>query len=235
MWARQGNTEEIISRLSEFKLLPKIKEYAESRAARIGGWNNVVLSSIFNDKNKLFEGKNIMSAAKQKGVDEFEFIRNLLVEERNRVSIIGFAMSEDNLRKILSHELLMIGSDGNAVSTKGKLSHGKPHPRYYGTFPRILGKYVRDEKLFDLATGIKKMTSMPAEKLGLNNRGKLKKGYYADLVLFNPNEIIDKSTFTEPHQLADGIKYVLVNGKVSIENGVHSGELKGRIIRHKDT
>ncbi len=161
-------------------------------------------------------------------------MRNLIIEERNRVGIIGFAMSEDNLRKVLSHPLVMIGSDGSAVSPAGKLSHGKPHPRYYGTFPRVLGKYVREEKFFDLATGIKKMTSMPADKLGLKGRGLIQKGYYADLVIFDPEKIADKATFVDPHQLAEGIDYVLVNGKVTVEKGKHNQTMGGKIIRHLD-
>jgi len=170
LWARQGNTDDLLERLEDKSLLQRIENYAQSRASRIGGWNKVVISSCFTDPNKIFQGKSIKEAALSKGLREFEFIRNLIIEEKNRVSIIGFAMSEENIRKILSHPLVMIGSDGNAVSPKGKLAEGKPHPRYYGTFPRVLGKYVREEKLFDLSTGIKKMTSMPAVKLGLKNR-----------------------------------------------------------------
>jgi N-acyl-D-amino-acid deacylase len=144
-------------------------------------------------------------------------------------------MSEENIKKVLSHPLVMIGSDGNAVSPAGKLSEGKPHPRYYGTFPRVLGKYVREEKLFSLAEGVKKMTSMPAEKLGLRGRGIIKKNYYADLVIFNPDEIIDKATFVNPHQLAVGIEYVIVNGKVAIENGKHTRSMSGKVIRHSES
>ena len=126
----------------------------------------------------------------------------------------------------------MIGSDGNAVSPKGKLAKGKPHPRYYGTFPRVLGKYVREEKYFSLAEGVKKMTSMPANKLGLKGRGELKKNYYADLVIFDPSQIIDKATFVNPHQLAVGIDYVMVNGKIAIEKGNHKNSMSGKVIRH---
>jgi N-acyl-D-amino-acid deacylase len=234
LWARQGNTDDLIERLKDNSQIMEIEKYAQSRASRIGGWDKVVISSCFNDSNKKFEGKSIKEAANECNKNEFEFIRELLIDDKNRANIIGFAMSEENLKKVLSHPLVMIGSDGSAVSPNGKLSHGKPHPRYYGTFPRVLGKYVREEKLFDLATGIKKMTSMPAEKLGLKKRGNLQNGNYADIVIFDPKTIIDKSTFTKPHQLAEGINYVIVNGKITIENGKHNNSKNGMILKSNE-
>ncbi len=234
LWARQGNTDDLLNRLKDKSQLAEIEKYAKRRADRIGGWDNVLISSCFTNENKRFEGKSIRDASLELGVKEFNFIKNIIIEEKNRIGIIGFAMSEENLQKVLSHPLVMIGSDGSAVSPTGKLSLGKPHPRYYGTFPRVLGKYTRDEKFFDLATAIKKMTSMPAEKLGLKGRGLIQKGNYADIVVFNPKEIIDNSTFLNPHQLATGIDYVLVNGKVTIKKGKHLGIRNGRVIKHQD-
>ncbi|MCK4446445.1 MAG: amidohydrolase family protein, partial [Candidatus Marinimicrobia bacterium] len=143
-----------------------------------------------------------------------------------------FAMDEDNLKKVLAFPLITIGSDGSAIAPYGKLGKGKPHPRYYGTFPRILGKYCREERIFDLPTAIKKMTSMSAKKLGINKRGILKKGYFADITIFNPKTIIDNATYTNPHQYPTGIKYVIVNGKLTIKKGKHTGELKGKVLRH---
>jgi N-acyl-D-amino-acid deacylase len=235
LWARQGDTDDLIERLKDKSRIKDIENYAMSRAERIGGWSKVVLSSCFTDENKKYEGKSISAAADESKQSEFDFVKNIIIAERNRVSIIGFAMSEENIKKVLSHPLVMIGSDGNAVSPAGQLSEGKPHPRYYGTFPRVLGKYVREEKLFSLAEGVKKMTSMPAEKLGLRGRGIIKKNYYADLVIFNPDEIIDKATFVNPHQLAVGIEYVIVNGKVAIENGKHTRSMSGKVIRHSES
>ncbi|HEX9972695.1 MAG TPA: D-aminoacylase, partial [bacterium] len=232
LWSRQGETDEILARLRDKQLLPNIKTYAESRGVRIGGWNRVMISSCFSEKNKTWEGKLIQDCAEATGKEPFEFIKDILIEERNRVDIVGFAMNEDNLKKVLSHPLVMVGSDGSAVSPKGKLSEGKPHPRYYGTFPRVLGKYCREEKIFDLATAIKKMTSMPADKLGLKNRGYLRKGYCADITIFNPETVIDNATFLNPHQFPTGIEYVIVNGKVTVKNREHTGEAAGEILRH---
>jgi N-acyl-D-amino-acid deacylase len=127
----------------------------------------------------------------------------------------------------------MIGSDGNAVSPYGKLGSGKPHPRYYGTFPRVLGKYCREEKCLDFPTAVKKMTSMPAEKLRLKERGVLKKGFFADITLFNPETVIDKATFVDPHQTAVGIEYVFVNGQMTVEKSKHTDIRAGKILRHQ--
>jgi N-acyl-D-amino-acid deacylase len=127
----------------------------------------------------------------------------------------------------------MIGSDGNAVTPYGRLGEGKPHPRYYGTFPRVLGKYCRDEKIFDLPAAVKKMTSMPAKKLGIPKRGLIAKDYYADIVIFNPETVIDNATFKEPHQFPTGIEYVIVNGKMTVKNGKHTGAQAGAVLRHQ--
>jgi len=232
LWARQGNREEIIARLQDKSQIPKIKEYALSRGERIGGWNRVIISSCESKENRVWEGKSIQECADVTGKEPFEFIRTLLIEEKNRAGIVGFAMSEDNLKKILSSPLVMIGSDGSAIAPYGKLGEGKPHPRYYGTFPRVLGKYCREENWLDLAQAIKKMTSMPAEKLNLKLRGKIFNKYFADLTIFDPNTIIDKATFTNPHQTPEGIAYVIVNGKVTVKNGRHIGTHAGKILIH---
>jgi N-acyl-D-amino-acid deacylase len=192
----------------------------------------VVISSCSLEKNKVLEGKSVQACADELNMTAFGFIRNLLIEENNRVSMIGFAMDEDNLKKVLSSPHVMIGSDGDAVAPTGRLSEGKPHPRYYGTFPRVLGKYAREEKIFDLATAVNKMTYMPAAKLGLEKRGLIAKDHFADIVLFNPDTVIDNATFVNPHQFPTGIEYVLVNGKITIENGKHTGASAGTVLRH---
>lgn len=232
LWFRQGSREEILARFNDNTLIPKIKEYVENRGQSIGGWDRVMISSCFTEKNKRLEGKTIYACAVETGTTPFEFIRNILLEEKNRVQIIGYAMDENNLKKVLSSSLVMIGSDGSAVAPYGKLEEGKPHPRYYGTFPRVLGKYSREEKLFDLPVAIQKMTSMPATKLGLHKRGLIAKDYYADIVVFNPETVIDNATFIDPHQFPSGIEYVIVNGKVTVKNGNHTGVLAGAILRH---
>jgi N-acyl-D-amino-acid deacylase len=131
----------------------------------------------------------------------------------------------------LTHPLVMVASDGGAAATYGPLSQSKPHPRYYGTFPRVLGKYCRDDQFFSLPTAVHKMTGMPAKRLGLKDRGKVDVGLAADLVVFNPDTVIDQADFMNPHQYAQGIDYVLVNGSVVIDQGEHTGALSGRVLR----
>jgi N-acyl-D-amino-acid deacylase len=184
-------------------------------------------------KNKQWEGKNIKQCAAACETDEVTFVRELLIEEKLGAGIVGFAMNEDNLHTVLKDPLVSIGSDGSAVAPYGKLGNGSPHPRFYGTHPRVLGKYSREEKLFDIPTAVKKMSSMPADKLGLEKRGFLKKGYFADVVVFDPVKVIDKATFEKPHQYPEGINYVFVNGKLTIKNGEHTGAVSGQILRHK--
>jgi N-acyl-D-amino-acid deacylase len=232
LWSRQGSTEEILARLKNPKTAKKIEEYAERKGQNIGGWERVVISSCELEKNKKWEGKSVKACAQELNKSAFEFIREILIEENNDVDMIGFAMDEDNLKKVLSSDHVMIGSDGNAVAPTGKLSSGKPHPRYYGTFPRVLGKYAREENLFDLATAVNKMTHMPAAKLGLQKRGLIAKDYYADIVLFNPDTVIDNASFTDPHQFPTGIEYVIVNGKITIQTGAHTGAQAGSVLRH---
>jgi len=235
LWSRQGDTDEILARLTDPKTAGKIETYAESKGKDIGGWDRVVISSCQLEKNKVLEGKSVRACADEQHLTTFEFIRNILIEERNRVSMIGFAMDEDNLKKVLSSPDVMIGSDGNAVAPYGKLGEGKPHPRYYGTFPRVLGKYAREDKIFDLETAVHKMTHMPAIKLGLKHRGLIAKDNYADIVLFNPETVIDNASFVDPHQFPSGIEYVIVNGKVTIQHGEHTGALAGSVLRHSST
>ena len=235
LWSRQGSTKEILSRLRDNTTAKKIRDYVEDKGQGIGGWDQVLISSCFSEKNEIWEGKSVQACATELSTTPFEFISNILLEEKNRVQIVGFAMDEDNLKKVLSSSFVMIGSDGTAVAPYGKLAEGKPHPRYYGTFPRVLGKYSRDDKIFDLATAVKKMTSMPAAKLGLQKRGLIAKDYFADLVLFNPETVIDNASFVDPHQFPSGIDYVIVNGEITIKNGKHTGAQAGTVLRHRSS
>ncbi len=231
LWSRQGSTDDILQRLKDKSLLPKIRAHAENRGKRIGGWDRIVIASCDTEKNKQWEGKSIAECSEISGIEPFEFIRQILIEEKNRVDIVGFAMNETNLKKVLSADFVTIGSDGNAVSPTGKLGTGKPHPRYYGTFPRVLGKYAREEKLFDLATAIKKMTSMPAQKFNLKSRGLIAKNYFADIAIFDPEKVIDRATFVDPHQFAEGVHYVIVNGVLTIDRQKHTGATAGKVLR----
>ena len=233
LWARQGTTEEFLARLKDPQLENRIRSYLSEQEKKLGSWDKVVISSVVSEENKKFEGKSVLEGAKETGKTPHEFMRDLLIEEKNRVEMVTFMMKEENLKKILAHPLVGVGTDGSAVAPYGLLHKGKPHPRLYGTFPRVLGKYIREEKILSLPEMLKKMTSLPAQKFGFMRRGILKQEFYADVVIFDRDKVIDKATWTDPHQYPDGIEYVIVNGKVVIERGNHTGNLPGRVLRKK--
>jgi len=231
LWARQGTTKDFIARLKDPGQDEKLRAYIQEQGEKIGSWENVRICSVATDKNRHLEGKNILEAASEAGKETYDFIRDLLVEEENQVSMVVFMMKEENLKRILSHPLVSVGSDGSAVAPYGVLHKGKPHPRFYGTFPRVLGKYVREERIMTLPEAIRKMTSVPADKFGFNGRGRLSEGYYADLVIFNPDTVVDRATWEDPHKYPEGIEYVVVNGQVAVEGGETTGALPGRILK----
>lgn len=233
LWALQGTTEEFLARLKDPTLESRLREYIDEREKKLGSWDKVVISTVATEKNKKFEGLSVLDGMQETGKDAFEFMRDLVIEENNRIGQIIFMASEDNLKKILSHPLVGVGCDGSALAPYGPLGKGKPHPRSYGTFPRVLAKYIREEKILPLPEMLKKMTSMPAHKFGFSGRGVLQKDYFADIVIFDEDRVQDKATFKEPHQYPEGIDYVLVNGQLVIKQGEHTGRLPGRILRSR--
>lgn len=230
-WAKQGSTEEFLTRLKNKELDEQFRSYLQLQEKKLGSWEKVVLSSIYTEKNKKFEGKNIVEASAQTGKNPYNFMRDLLIEEENRVEMVEFIMDEDNLKKIISHPLWIAGSDGSAIAPYGILSHSKPHPRFYGTFPRILGKYVREGKILTLPEAIKKMTSTPARKFNFHQRGQIAEDFFADIVIFNPDTVMDLATWENPHQYPVGIEYVIVNGEIVINEGEHTGLLPGKLLK----
>lgn len=227
---RQGTTEEVVARLRDVEQSKKIGDYAKSRIERLGGPQNVVVTSCRQPQNKRFIGLNVEECAKLTSMDSWEFIRELLIEENANVDIIGFAMREENVKLFLSHPLGMPASDGSVYSPNGILGESMPHPRSYGTFPRFFGKYCRDEKLMSLSEAVHKATALPASRLGLRKRGLLEIGYHADVVVFDYEKIIDTATFANPHQFAKGIEHVFVNGVYTIKEGKPTGKLGGVIL-----
>jgi N-acyl-D-amino-acid deacylase len=231
-WVREGTTEDFITKLKDPSLQEKIRIHVKSEEERMGSWDKVMICSVLSDKNKHLEGKTILLGAREENRSPYEFMRDLLIEEEGRVSMVGFGMDEDNLRLVLAHPLVTVGSDGNSVAPYGELGKSKPHPRFYGTFPRVLGRYTREEGILTLPEAVKKMTSMAASKFGLTGRGSIAEDNFADLVVFDPDTVIDKATFQDPHQYPEGIPYVVVNGKVVVSEGEHTGVLAGRVLRH---
>ena len=228
---RDGSDEDILKRLNNKTLSDKIGVYAESRVKRLGGPQNVLIAACRNAENAAYSGKNIEECCKISGMDPWPMIRHLLITENLGVQMAGFAMTEDNVKMFLAHELGMPASDGSVYSPEGPLGSSIPHPRSYGTFQRFFGKYVREDKICDLATGIYKCTALPASRIGLKDRGLITPGYAADIEIFNPETIIDTADYSNPHQFGKGVEHVIVNGQHTIENGKYNGcELKGMIV-----
>jgi len=228
-WALDGGMGKLIGRLKDKDIRQSMK--AETLKKVEGyGWEKIVISNVQKEKNKNLIGKNIGEAAAATNSDPYEFACDLIIDEDRDVSHIGFGMNEATTEAVLKHPLAMLGSDGSSLAPYGPLSGGKPHPRNYGTFPRFLGYYVRERKILSLPQAIKKISSMPAARLGLRDRGSISPGKYADIVVFDPKNIVDKATFIDPHQYPVGIDYVLVNGTVVVEHGKHTERLPGKVL-----
>ncbi len=197
-------------------------------------WNNVRVASVKSRKNKKYEGKNINQIAQHMGCSPYDAVIRLLIEEDGAVKMVFFGMREEDIHTLMKYPRAIFATDGRAVAPYGKLSKGKIHPRYYGTYPRILGHYVREKKLISLEEAIHKMTFLPAKKINLKDRGLLKEGYYADITIFDKDKVIDLATFDEPHRYPEGIEYVIVNGSIVISKGEHTGKLPGKVLLNKN-
>ncbi|HDT14495.1 MAG TPA: D-aminoacylase [Candidatus Aminicenantes bacterium] len=231
MWSREGVGDDFVARLKDPTLDARLREALADQEKRYGTWDKVLISAVATEANRVFEGRSVLEGSRAVGKPPYEFMRDLLIEELGRVGMISFYGDESVLKRILAHPLVGVGADSEAVAPYGPLSEGRPHPRYYGTFPRVLGRYVREEKLMPLEEMIRKMTSMPADHMGFVRRGRLKIGWAADICLFDPDRVVDKATFKEPAAYPEGIPKVIVNGRVVVDEGTHTGELPGRILR----
>ena len=197
------------------------------------GWDQVQIMVYRQPENRALNGLTVAAMAQVRGLDPLEAIFQVFCEEKGGLGMIVFAMNEKDLTTILQHPFGMVGSDGSSVSPNGPSGKSPVHPRNYGTFPRVLGKYVRGENVISLERAVQKMTGFPAKKLGLKDRGLIQTGMAADLVLFDPNIIKDTATFETPHQYPVGILHVIVNGETVILNGEHTGKLPGKKLSKK--
>ncbi len=231
IWAREGGTEGFLARLKDPSFDARIRAHLAEQEKGYGSWDKILISDVGSDRNKGLEGKTVLEASAEAAKPPYEFMRDLLIEESDRVGMISFFGSEDNLKRILSYPLTGVGADGSALAPYGPLAKGKPHPRNYGCFPRALGKYVREDKLVPLAEMIRKITAMPAAHMGFVRRGRLKVGWAADLCVFDPDRIIDKATFKEPAVYPEGVRAVVVNGQIVVDGGEHTGRLPGKALR----
>ncbi len=238
-WAHEGGSKAMIARLKDAAQRPRLeKEILNgipgsdwyNHYTATGGWDGMLLVTFRNPKYKQFQGKRMSEVIKVIGKPPLDVLFELLAENEGSVPTVYFHHSEEDMRYALKQPFVSIGSDGTAVKTEGPLAAGHPHPRYYGTFPRVLGRYVREEKLITLEEAVRKMTSANAAKIRVYDRGLLRPGQWADVTIFNPDTVIDNATFEKPHQYATGVEYVIVNGKPVLERGTHTGARPGAIL-----
>ena len=226
-WVQDGGTAEMVKRLRDPETRAKIREIVVRANSDP---EKMVIASLHKKENKRLEGLSIGEAAKLRNEDPNDTVLNLLSEENGRVGMVFFTMKEDDVRNFMQRPWVSFGSDGSSVRPTGPLSEGKPHPRFYGSNVRVLGRYVREDHVLTLEDAVRKMTSLAAQQVGIHNRGLLAEGMKADIVVFDPDRVIDKATFKEPHQFADGVNYVVVNGQVVIDAGKHTGKRPGQAI-----
>lgn len=230
-WAYEGGNEAEMQRLRDPKARQRLTSDILAQHPEPEYWERVAVASVETQENKGLEGLSMARIAEKRGVAPCDALYDLLLEEQLKVGAIFYSMSEENLRTILKQPWVMVGSDSTNRGFSGITAHGKPHPRGFGSFPRVLGKFVREEGLLTLEGAIHKMTAQPAQKLGLKDRGEIRHGAFADLVIFNPETVIDKADFDNPYQRPVGIRDVLVNGRIAVRNGEATGTLAGQILR----
>ncbi len=228
-WARAGSDEDVIARLRDPENDAEFREYAENKFKNIGGHDRFLISDCSNPRRA---DKTVAEGMRETGLSGYDYVKKVLLEDIH-ADMIGFAMDEDNLKKVLKEDFVMVCSDASAYAPYGELGKGKQHPRAYGSNVRVLGKYVREENVMDLPAAVYKMSGQVADVFGIPRRGFLKKGYFADIVIFDPETVIDKATYTDPHQYPEGIDYVFVSGILTVSNGRHTGVSAGKALRKK--
>jgi N-acyl-D-amino-acid deacylase len=203
----------------------------ESLYLAAGSPEKILLVGFKSEKLKPLTGKTLAQVAKMRRKSPEETVMDLVVEDGSRVGTVYFLMSEENVRKQIALPWVSFDSDAASHAPEGAFLKSNPHPRAYGNFARLLGKYVRDEKIIPLEEAIRRLTSLPAENLKLDRRGALKAGYFADVVIFDPAKVQDHATFDTPHQYSTGVVHVFVNGVQVLKDGEHTGARPGRVVR----
>lgn len=236
-WVLDGGYEALFKRLQDAETRKKIAQEIRTPTDKwenlylgAGSPERVLLVGFKNENLKKYTGKTLAEVARLRGEDPVETIMNLVLEDRSRVGTVYFMMDEENIKRQIKLPWVSFGSDGGSMATEGVFLKSSTHPRAYGNFARLLGKYVREEKVIPLAEAIRRLTSLPATNLGLAQRGLLKAGYFADVVVFDPQTIADRATFEQPHQYAVGMKHVFVNGAQVLKDGEHTGTKPGRAL-----
>jgi N-acyl-D-amino-acid deacylase len=228
-WSREGGPSNALERLKDPEQRKKIEEDIPKGEDWYGPNTSIIAGFSPNPE---YEGKSLEEIGEIRNKTPESIVCDLLLEANGIVPIVGFYGWEEDVLKIMKHHTMMVGSDGSSLAAYGVLGRGKPHPRSYGAFTRYLGQYVLRDKVTSIQDGIRRMTSLPAIRYNLFNRSILQPHNYADIVIFDQKKLIDKATFNNPHQYSQGIQYVIVNGKISVENEKYTGELSGKSLRY---
>lgn len=231
VWSRDGGTDAFLARLDDPAVEPRIRTAVLDKVELIGGWDNVQISSVRDADDRSAEGQRLGVWAAARGESPYAATLGLIRRSRASVGMLGFAMSDANLTRILQHPLSMICTDGGGFAEDGPTRRGSPHPRGIGSFARVLGHYVRENKVLSLTEAVRKMTAAPAARLKLTDRGRLGESMAADLVVFDLATIADRATFADPFQYPAGVHAVVVNGGVALREGVRSERRTGRAVR----
>lgn len=237
-WALEGGTEKMVGRLRDASIRQRLKKEIsedhqdwENIYLGSGGPAGVLISAVVNRELEPLQGKRISEIAAEQKKDPLDAVFDLLIADNGQTSAIYFMMSEADMRAAMQSPFVSFCTDSGARATDGPLAGSKSHPRGWGTYPRILGRYVRDEKVLFLENAVYKMTGAPAGHVGLRDRGLIREGYFADITVFDPKTVIDRATFEMPNQYPIGIDYVLVNGQIAVDKGQRTAALAGRVLR----
>ena len=237
-WVQEGGFDASLERMQDPELRKRIKEEMntpsdewENMFLIAGSLDNILLVNFRNEKLKPLTGKTLAEIIEMRGTSPEDTIMDLIVEDGSRVGAVYFTQSEDIVREAVALPWVSFNSDAGSLAPEGVFLKSNPHPRAYGSFARVLAKYVREEKVITLEEAIRKLSGLPAKNLKLDRRGELQEGYFADVVVFDPETIQDHATFVEPHQYATGVLHVFVNGVQVLKDGEHTGATPGRVVR----
>jgi len=237
-WVQEGGYKKWAERLQDFEIRKKVLEEMttptdkwENLMQAAGTSDNLLLVGFKNDSLRHYTGKTLTEVADIHGKSPEETAMDLVIADGSRVGTVYFLMSEENIKKQIALPYMSFGSDAGSLAPEGVFLNSSTHPRAYGNFSRLLGKYVRNEQIISIEEAVRKLTSLPASNLKINKRGSLIKGNFADLAIFNPETIQDHATFTKPHQLSTGMVHVFVNGEQVLKDGKHTGAKPGRVVR----
>ena len=237
-WVQEGGFDAWVERLQDPGIRERVKTEMNDPAGEwdntwlsAGSPDNILLTGFREDSLRYLTGRTLAEVSRTRGTGAEETAMDLVIQDGSRVQAVFFTMSEENIRRKIAVPWVSFCSDAGAYAADGVFLNSQPHPRGYGTFARLLGMYVRDERIIPLEEAVRRLTSFPASNLGIQRRGSLRPGHYADVVVFDPETIADRATFEKPHQYAVGVKYVFVNGEAVILNGGPTGAKPGRVVR----